>query len=64
RDQLYYLAQCGFDAFAIPDSLDADDALAGFADFSSGYQATATRVPWLDRRQPSTPTGDFGFPCA
>ena len=28
RDQLYYLAQCGFDAFQIEDSTGADGALA------------------------------------
>jgi len=64
RDQLYYLAQCGFDAFAIPDSWNADDALAAFADFSDGYQATATRAPWFHRRRPLASTGDVGYPCA
>lgn len=64
RDQLYYLAQCGFDAFAIPDSRNADDALAAFADFSDGYQATATRAPWFHRRRPPASTGDVGYPCA
>ncbi len=54
RDQLYYLAQCGFDAFLIPDSRDADDALNGFADFSDGYQATSVRAPWFRRRQLAT----------
>jgi uncharacterized protein (DUF934 family) len=58
RDQLYYLAQCGFDAFAIPDARDAGDALAGFADFSDGYQATATRVPWFHRRRAFASPGD------
>jgi uncharacterized protein (DUF934 family) len=64
RDQLYYLAQCGFDAFAIPDAKDAEDALNGFADFSDGYQATITRVPWFRRRQRAAPPGDVWFPCA
>lgn len=64
RDQLYYLAQCGFDAFAIPDTKDARDALNGFLDFSDGYQATATRVPWFHRRQHSAVPGDVWFPCA
>lgn len=64
RDQLYYLAQCGFDAFAIPDSRDADDALAGFADFSDGYQASATRVPWFQRRRHTESPADLWFPCA
>jgi uncharacterized protein (DUF934 family) len=43
RDQLYYLNQCGFDAFAIPDGLDANEALSGLRDFSDGYQATVQR---------------------
>lgn len=64
RDQLYYLAQCGFDAFLIPDSRDADDALNGFADFSDGYQATATRAPWFRRRQLAATPGDVWMPCA
>jgi uncharacterized protein (DUF934 family) len=51
RDQLYYLAQCGFDAFSLPDSKDADDALKAFDDFSDGYQATPVRLPWFRRRQ-------------
>ena len=50
RDQLYYLAQCGFDAFLLPEGRDADDALAAFDDFSDGYQATAARLPWFRRR--------------
>ena len=65
RDQLYYLAQCGFDAFVIPDGRDAHDALNGFADFSDGYQATVTRAPWFRRRQlAATTPGDVWFPCA
>ena len=37
RDQLYYLAQCGFDAFLLPDGRDAGRALA-----PSPISATAT----------------------
>ena len=51
RDQIYYLTQCGFDAFLIPDGRNAEDALAGFDDLSDGYQASATRTPWFRRRQ-------------
>ena len=40
RDQLAYLAQCGFDAFALRDGKDARNALAGLDDFSDGYQLT------------------------
>ena len=64
RDQLYYLAQCGFDAFVIPDRRDAGDALNGFVDFSDGYQATPARTPWFRRRQASATPGDVWFPCA
>ena len=51
RDQLYYLAQCGFDAFAVRADRDPADALQGLADFSDGYQATWRRpVPLFRRR--------------
>lgn len=50
RDQLYYLAQVGFDAFALPEGGDAASALAGLADFSDGYQLTQVRTPWFRRR--------------
>ena len=64
RDQLYYLAQCGFDAFLIPDGRDTDDALKAFDDFSDGYQATTVRSPWFRRRQAGATPGDVWFPCA
>lgn len=63
RDQLYYLGQCGFDAFEIADARDAEDALLGFVDFSDGYQATALRAPWFRRRQRDA-ASDEAFPCA
>src|SRR5262245_53572997 len=63
RDQLYYLTQCGFDAFLVPDGRDAEDALNAFADFSDGYQATTIREPWF-RRRPQSAAGDVWFPCA
>jgi uncharacterized protein (DUF934 family) len=52
RDQLYYLAQVGFDAFVLRDERGLDDALVGLADFSDGYQITNVRTPWF-RRRPS-----------
>ena len=58
RDQLYYLAQCGFDAFQIPDGRDAGAALSAFADFSDGYQSTALRTPWFRRRSAATLPAD------
>lgn len=50
HDQLYYLAQCGFNAFSIRADRSADDALAGLAAFSDGYQLTNARTPWFRRR--------------
>lgn len=50
RDQLHYLWQAGFDAFAVGEGADADAAIAGLADFTDGYQATAVRAPWFRRR--------------
>jgi uncharacterized protein (DUF934 family) len=50
RDQLYYLAQCGFNAFAIRADRNVDDALAGLMAFSDGYQLTNARTPWFRRR--------------
>jgi len=64
RDQLYFLAQCGFDAFLIPDGRDAAPALGAFNDFSDGYQATTARTPWFRRRQAAATPGDVWFPCA
>lgn len=64
RDQLYYLAQCGFDAFVIADGRDPQAALASFNDFSDGYQATAARTPWFRRRHGAAGTAvDAPFPC-
>ena len=50
RDQLYYLSQVGFDAFALREDLDVEAALANLRDFSDGYQATHARTPWFHRR--------------
>ena len=64
RDQLHYLAHCGFDAFAPRADDDAQAALAGFGDLSDGYQATGLRTPWFRRRADASPPGDVWFPCA
>jgi uncharacterized protein (DUF934 family) len=51
RDQLYALAECGFDAYAIPADRDAADALAGLSAISGVYAATSrTPRPWFRRR--------------
>jgi uncharacterized protein (DUF934 family) len=51
RDQLFYLARCGFDTFDLRDDQDADAALAAFGDFSEAYQAAFDRGPLFDRRR-------------
>lgn len=51
RDQLFYLAHCGFDAFLLRDGEDAQAALAALHDFSETYQATAERPQPLFRRR-------------
>lgn len=54
RDQLYLMAECGFDAFEIRADRDAADALAGLRDFDGVYAATArTPQPWFRRRAAS-----------
>lgn len=53
RDQLYYLSQVGFDAFAIREDLDAEAAVASLLDFTDGYQETQVRTPWFRRRHAS-----------
>jgi uncharacterized protein (DUF934 family) len=55
RDQLYYLHQVGFDAFAIRDDKDAQDALQSLRDFSDGYQSTNRRTPWFRRSGTDAP---------
>ena len=51
RDQLYALAECGFDAFTIRADRDATDALAGLDDFAGVYAPTShTPQPWFRRR--------------
>jgi uncharacterized protein (DUF934 family) len=51
RDQLFYLARCGFDAFMLREGQDAQAALAAFNDFSEGYQASVERPQPLFRRR-------------
>ncbi|TMH59695.1 MAG: DUF934 domain-containing protein [Betaproteobacteria bacterium] len=51
RDQLYYLSQCGFNAFAVRADRNLEDALKGLTDFSDNYQGTFARpVPLFRRR--------------
>src|SRR6202162_1396228 len=43
RDQLYYLRQCGFDAFAVRADRNFADAIGGLDDFFVNFQSTS---PW------------------
>ena len=51
RDQLFLLARCGFDNFALRDGQDPVAAVAGFADFSVRYQAGVDEPRPLFRRR-------------
>jgi len=51
RDQLYYLARCGFDTFALRADQDPGQALSAFDDFSEAYQASVERPEPLFRRR-------------
>ena len=56
RDQLYLMAECGFDAFALRDEHDPQAALAGLHDFSGLYASTTrTPLPWFRRRDATRP---------
>jgi uncharacterized protein (DUF934 family) len=51
RDHLYYMEQCGFDAFLLREGEDVAEALAAFDDFSEAYQASVAQpVPLFRRR--------------
>lgn len=51
RDQLNYLARCGFDVLALRDDQDADACLAAFNEFSVVYQGAADEPLPLFRRR-------------
>ena len=50
RDQLFLLARCGFDTFALADGQPVDEALAAFTDFSESYQSAVDRTALFTRR--------------
>jgi len=50
RDQLFLLARCGFDTFALADGQPMDEAVAAFSDFSETYQSAVDRGPLFARR--------------
>jgi uncharacterized protein (DUF934 family) len=51
RDQLFFMARCGFDAFAIRADKDPEDALQSLKDFSVTYQAATDEPLPLFRRR-------------
>jgi uncharacterized protein (DUF934 family) len=58
RDQLFYLASCGFDAFVLREGEDLHEALAGFGVFSEAYQGSVERpLPLFRRRVSATSEG-------
>ncbi|MDG4553633.1 MAG: DUF934 domain-containing protein [Candidatus Competibacter sp.] len=50
RDQLFFMARCGFDAFEARADRGLEDALAAFDDFSASYQPAADQPLPLYRR--------------
>jgi uncharacterized protein (DUF934 family) len=50
RDQLFYLARCGFDAFELAEGADLQAALAAFDSFSVAYQSAVDPSLPLRRR--------------
>lgn len=58
RDQLYYLRQCGFDAFALRADRDIAAAIGSLDEFSDNYQRTNARpLPLFRRRVTLSPIG-------
>jgi uncharacterized protein (DUF934 family) len=51
RDHLYFMAQCGFDAFVLREGEDPAEALAAFGDFTEAYQGSVARPLPLFRRR-------------
>lgn len=53
RDQLFYLAACGFDTFALRDDQDPASAFAAFTDFTEIYHTSVSQPSPLFRRRPA-----------
>jgi len=51
RDQLFYMARCGFDAFALREDQNIDKALKAFDDFRECYQVSVDQPEPLFRRR-------------
>lgn len=51
RDQLFFMARCGFDSFELPDDKDPESARRAFSELSVVYQPAADhRIPAPARR--------------
>jgi uncharacterized protein (DUF934 family) len=50
RDQVFYMARCGFDAFEFPEGTDLNAALPAFNDFTVAYQPSADKGVELTKR--------------
>ncbi len=50
RDQIFYLARCGFNAFEVREDKNLEEALEGLQDFSVTYQAAADEKRPIYRR--------------
>ncbi len=50
RDQIFFMARCGFDAFELREDQDVEAVLAAFEEFSEVYQAANDRGPLFARR--------------
>jgi uncharacterized protein (DUF934 family) len=50
RDQLFFMARCGFDAFELPATADLQVALTAFDDFSVAYQSAPDANLRINRR--------------
>lgn len=57
RDQLFYMARCGFDAFALRDDQDPQVALTAFGDFSLSYQPAIDDGARLGAQRPARAPG-------
>lgn len=51
RDQLFFMARSGFDAFEVRADRSLEDALKAFSDFSESYQPAADQALPLYRRR-------------
>lgn len=61
RDQIFFMASCGFNAFVLRADEDPREALSAFGEFSEAYQSSVERpLPLFRRRFPASPDGMEG----